>query len=291
MAEYVPLHLRDDPEALTEWRQLRLSVSESLAAALAEWISPFVCEKYGADTALGRKMALIFELSSPLGGAGDAVRLAVALGQPEALSCIDYVLSHESSQFDPLDPANPVDALRHLLDLARSAWTVTQDAKSGLYRLERRDMSQTQEVVGDLVRRTDRPGLHLASAWKAVAGISPSPNEAYNQAVCAVEAAYAPVVIPRDKGARLGKIQRAIEAKPDKWTFSLRVLNEVDEETPAGTLVVAEMMRVLARANVRHGVHEQAQHSEDEALAAVHLAVSLVGFVASGAFRATRPDA
>lgn len=281
--DYVPVHMREDPDAVEQWRQLRQELTASLAGALGDWINPWLYERTGRENALSREMALLFELDSPLGVAS-AVRSEVCHRGPYALSCLDYVLSRE---FVPMDGVKDksLAELQKILDLGRSVWMVAEDPASGGFRLERRDLAQTQELVGNIVRSTDRPGTLLAAAWKAIAGVSPSPNEAYNQAVRAIEAAYGPIVLPTNKKPRLGTIQNAIEAKPSKWRFALAVPDDDGAETHAGVETVSEMMRVLARANVRHGSQEPIQHSADEALAAVHLAVSLVGFVASGAFR------
>lgn len=201
----------------------------------------------------------------------------------KGLAVVDFVLEVLPT-LDVCDgPAAAVADLAGILERGRSVWAVSKSDLNGTHQLARTEFSATQDAIGNLVKSTERPGVDLAQAWKAVAGLTPSPDIPYDQAVRAVEAAYQPVIVPSNGKARLGVILNALTDAPAKWTYSLRV----EGEPTAGIEVVAEMMRVLARANVRHGTTKQVAHSEAEALEAMRMAVALVGFVASGAFRVT----
>ena len=52
-------------------------------------------------------------------------------------------------------------------------------------------------------------------------GRNPDPSSAYREAIRAVEVVAAPVVIPGDSLATLGKIIKAMKDKPEKWTVDL----------------------------------------------------------------------
>lgn len=282
----IPLHLRDSSEAIAQWEQLKDGVPAWLHAPLRRWLEGFIDHDVpGAGTLLPR---MITELQLDIDHTNTLSQsvgvLSLLRHQPmRGLAVVDFVLEAISTSDMSDDPAAAAAALAEILERGRSVWTVSKSEVDGTYQLTRTELSATQDAVGNLVESTERPGVHLAQAWKAVAGLTPSPDTAYDQAVRAVEAAYQPVVVPRNDKARLGVILNALTDAPAKWTYSLRV----EGEPAAGAEVVAEMMRVLARANVRHGTTKQVGHSEVEALAAVHMAVALVGFVASGAFRMT----
>jgi hypothetical protein len=282
----IPLHIRDNSEAITQWEQLKDGVPAWLHAPLHRWLEDFIDDEApGAATLLPR---MITELQLDIDSTGTLSQsigvLSLLRHQPmRGLAVVDFILEAFSTLDMSGDPAAAAADLAGILKRGRSVWTVSKSEVDGTYQLTRTELSATQEAVGNLAKSTERPGVHLAQAWKAVAGLTPSPDTAYDQAVRAVEAAYQPVVVPRNGKARLGVMLKALTDAPAKWTYSLRV----EGEPAAGVEVVAEMMRVLARANVRHGTTKQIAHSEVEALAAVHMAVALVGFVASGAFRVT----
>lgn len=116
-------------------------------------------------------------------------------------------------------------------------------------------------------------------AWHDVYGREPTAGDAYREAVRAVEAAVKPIVTPSDPLATLGKMIKAIRDKPTKWAWELGEPTEV-----------ANMMGRLWTSQLdRHGTDDESHPltvSLQQAEAAVHLAVTLVHWCQSGAFRA-----
>ena len=108
-------------------------------------------------------------------------------------------------------------------------------------------------------------------------GRNPDPSRAYNEAIRAVEVVAAPVVIPDDPKATLGKIIKAMEDKPSKWTVDLV------EATPEQVTGMAAM--IWQAQFDRHGTDDEdvpLNVSQEQADAAVHVAIALVRLFAGG---------
>ena len=123
----------------------------------------------------------------------------------------------------------------------------------------------------------------------AAHGQSPNPDEAYREAIKAVEVAAIAVVMPNDATATLGKVIGTMRQSPSTWTATLTtsVAAPGASSTATPVEVVIQMMDLLWRNHTdRHGVapptpavpvtHEQAE-------VAVHLALVLVQLFRSGA--------
>lgn len=192
------------------------------------------------------------------------------------LDVVDYVL-HFLMEWSSLDQrrvetAHELDAI---LTSGGSAWEVTP-LGDGNYALTRRALGPVVEAIEDLRSANERAADHLHSAWRYLAGRDPIPDQAYFQALLAVEAAAKPVVTPHDRDATLGKMLSAIRDKPDKFRF---VLGE-----PTDVLGVAG---ALWKTHRRHGTDDREAPmgmAQDEADAAVHLALTLVRWFAGGGF-------
>jgi hypothetical protein len=92
-----------------------------------------------------------------------------------------------------------------------------------------------------------------------------------------VEAAAKPVVTPNDDLATLGKMIRAIEGAPGKWTF---VLGEPEDVAQVGGLRWTKQLD-------RHRTDDDAgplNVSPEQADAGLRLAIALVRFFADGLF-------
>ena len=142
----------------------------------------------------------------------------------------------------------------------------------------------TDEVAQAAQRamQIDRPGEYLRKAWGLIYGRNPDPNAGYLQAVMAVEAAAKPVVAPNDKdftlGRGLGELGKSprlfgVVSRPGDGTFD-----------PYDTLL--GMCRLMWKSQPqRHGApdpHPLAEVSQEEAEAALHVAVTLVQWFSEG---------
>ena len=121
----------------------------------------------------------------------------------------------------------------------------------------------------------------MAEAW----GRSPDASGAYREAVRAVEAAYAPIVSPKNGLATLGSIIADIKNKPSKFEVRLQ------EDTPGANVDrLIGVLQMLWKSQLdRHGTADEAvplNVSIDEARDAVALATTLVHLAQQGGFSA-----
>lgn len=198
--------------------------------------------------------------------------------QEYGLDVLDFVLH----QFRD-SPAFMIEAamLGGALEQAGSAWAVVQ-AGDGAYALERRVAPTVAQAADRAMSSGTRAADHLRRAWDRAYGRHPDPSNAYLEAVKAVEAAGAPIIIPKDTLATLGKMIAAVEAAPAKWTMRFT--------KPRGVVpmnVVAQLMRLLWNTQLdRHGNADPnvpISVTLAEAQDAVQAAVTLVQWFEAGA--------
>ncbi len=134
--------------------------------------------------------------------------------------------------------------------------------------------------------RETRPSQHLRDAWQKAWGRNPDASGAYREAVRAVEAAHAPIVLPRDSSATLGKMIAALRDKPDK--FAARLSGPGSVESVAS---VRAMFELLWTSQLdRHGTADEAiplTVTLEQAQDAVALATTLVHLAQQGGFTVT----
>jgi hypothetical protein len=97
-----------------------------------------------------------------------------------------------------------------------------------------------REAIDSIRPDSERAHHHLMTGWSKIASRFPDPSGAYREAVRGVEAAAKPVVTPNDDLATLGKMIRAIEGAPGKWTF---VLGRTGGRGPGGWASVDQTTR------------------------------------------------
>jgi hypothetical protein len=191
-----------------------------------------------------------------------------------ALDTIDWALS----RCDP--DSHWVGRIQELLVKGGSAWEAHPNGDGSGCQLVRRAIGPVSESIADLRPVSARAHSHLVTAWTKLVGRSPDPSSAYREAIRAVEVVAAPVVTPDDKVATLGKIITAMRDKPSKWTVDLV------EATPEQ---VTEMAAMIWQSQFdRHGTHDEAvplNVSQEQADAAVHIAIALVRLFAGGHIR------
>lgn len=185
-----------------------------------------------------------------------------------ALDVLDYLIQ------DAEWPA--VQEIERVLVLGGSEWEVARTASNRPH-LAKRVVGPVGDVVDEVRNHSERAHHHLSAAWEKLVGRNPDPSAAYKEAIRAVEAAAKPVVTPDDSEATLGKIVRALRDKPEKWTV---VLDGASVEQ------VARMGEMIWKGQLdRHGTDDPEAPlnvSQDEADAAVHIAISLTRLFASG---------
>ena len=189
------------------------------------------------------------------------------------LDVVDYILQYRSI------PAEELSALECRLEDGGSAWRATSRG------LERRVDATLQNAAESVFETETRPAQHLRDAWQKAWGRSPDASAAYTNAVRAVEAAYAPIVSPKNGQATLGSIIADIKNKPSKFEVRLQ------EDTPGANVDrLIGVLQMLWKSQLdRHGTADESvplNVSIDEARDAVALATTLVHLAQQGGFSA-----
>lgn len=194
----------------------------------------------------------------------------------EVLAFIDFLLANQPD--DGWDEIATSDGLERALVAGGSTWKVgTRDGFPGL---ERRVPKGAQEAADNAMATRGHAGARLSEAWHAVYGISPNPAHAYAMAVKAVEDASIPATVPNQANATLGHVIGRLRNDGD-WSLPL---TREDSDAPTAELVIRMCKALWKGHHDRHGGVPDAPQSvsQEEAEAAVHIAVFLVQGFASG---------
>jgi hypothetical protein len=277
---YRPLSARGKPG--TSFDVQHEDVPAWLLEPVQSWLRPFLIGRNSSGSSLYRlewirKLQTRMHLEPPLPW-GHAVSTVEALVQRlayEGLDILDYTLQHFTETTGA--SSHRAAALNALLIDAGSAWEVTPSDAQGNYALTRRSLGPVVESIEEIRPICERAGAHLMDAWRHLAGRDPLPDQAYAQALLAVEAAAKPIISPADDVATLGKMLAVVRDAPQKFVFELG--------EPGDVLPV---MKALWTTQRRHGTDDEdvpMGMSQAEADAAVHLAITLVRWFVAGAFR------
>ncbi|QUR68152.1 hypothetical protein [Mycobacterium spongiae] len=196
------------------------------------------------------------------------------LGPAALLAFVDFLMSDLPVRHAYLD------ILEQILVEAGSGWRVsTRAGKSGLVK---RLPAGVTDATAAIVQR-GKGGKRLAEAWEAAFGINPNPSQAYRLAVKAVEAASAPVVIPKDPDPSMGKV---IGRMLQGGQFRLPHLREEPNGVTSHDVLLYNLKQLWWGQHDRHdGLPESSlpdDVTQDEAESAVLLAVTLVGWFETG---------
>jgi hypothetical protein len=171
------------------------------------------------------------------------------------------------------------NGLDQILAEGGSVWEVAEGSEGERF-FSRRVVGPVGEAILMVSSDSERTGRHLEAAWQKLLGRNPDPSAAYREAIRAVEASAKPVVTPDDPTATLGKIIRAIRDKPEKWTVVL---------DKSSSNQIADMCDLIWKGQMdRHGTDDPnapLNVSQEEADAAVHIAMTLARLFASGGIR------
>ena len=192
------------------------------------------------------------------------------------LDVVDYVLGHPS--FTNLD-SRLLDDLEDVLLKGGSVWRATDRG------LERRVDKTLEGIADSIFGAGDRSAQYLREAWHRAWGRIPDASGAYREAVRAVEAAYVPMVSPKNERATLGTIIADIGNKPSKF----RVRLQADEPEENVDRLVG-MLQMLWKSQLdRHGTPDEnvpLNVTLEQARDAVALATTLVHLAEQGGFTA-----
>jgi hypothetical protein len=177
--------------------------------------------------------------------------------------------------------------LKELLTSCNSVYTVSDDWNGLAERLPQGVAQQLESVVAEADASVSE---HLVEAWNSAYGRKKNPAHAYSEAIRAAETALRPIVSPNEH-ATIFKMIGMINDAPQKWHFVLgdnRPTASPNAPAADGVQLVLDQMRLLAYGESKRHGGEGSGVSEDEAKAAVMLAVSISQACQSGGF-ARRP--
>lgn len=279
------LSVREVGAEAAEDAALHEGVPPWLKASLGSWIERQLADRFGSWNQnqllrLERELLISLDWAAGTDYAGSTLLRQVQSDEELCLNVVDYLLR---------DLRDPEDRLRWsslalMLQEAGSAWTVDGGHRPAQgFGLVRR-VAETVEASAQQAFRAPRAGDHLRSAWHGVYGRSPNPSEAYREAVRAVEAAARPIVTPKDNIATLGKMVAALRDGATKWEMVFGGSPAIDQ---------VDVVRLIAKLlwdgqTDRHGSDDPQASvpiTQEQAQAAVHLAVLLVQWFSAGSIR------
>ncbi len=247
--------------------------------SIARWIDEAIYEPRGMQNAPSETLLLAAEASLHVtfdwsSGPFSARMTALDYVQRDGefgLDFLDFLLSNLQGKMALAAGLNVV------LTRAGSAWEVQAVDPPHSFDLVRRAIGPVREAIDEILPTSQRAHAHLVAAWSKLMGRNPDPSGAYREAIRAVEVVAAPVVAPNDTLVTLGKIIGTLRANPEKWTVDL---------AEATTQQVTEMAAMIWQSQFdRHGTHDESvplNVSQEQADAAVHIAIALVRLFAGG---------
>ncbi len=199
------------------------------------------------------------------------------------LDLIDFVLRKPVKANTPFRETPRFEAaadLAGILEDANSAWTVAH-REAGGYFLARRVPAGADQALAEALEPADAAAHHLSAAWELAYQRGPSPGEAYREAVKAVESLACSLVEPNNRKSTLGTVLGVLKTTVGSGRWSAT--------PPVTEQLVVEMMSALWQHQLgRHGAAGTVPppaNTAEEAQAAVHLSITLVQWLRSGAFR------
>jgi hypothetical protein len=167
------------------------------------------------------------------------------------------------------------DKMIDMLRLARSKYMVgARNESLGLIdRIPKGEQSELDRLGSD----AGTAGVLLQRSFSAAFGLQANAGEAYKMAVKAVETAAHPTIEPKNTGATLGTMLAVMRNAPVKWTLPLE--ERADHTHGNEELIIATMQSLWDGQEDRH---RDGAVNLDEARAAFHAAVALVGWFHDG---------
>lgn len=272
-----PLSVRDDAERLEAFSVLREGVPPGLLPSLLDWVRSHYTSGYEdylgiwiVDFDSVRRLERRTNRTLPDTHELDALLAEFHGSHALLLDAIDLALTKSAD-------ADQAAELSEMLDDARSTYTVALD-ENGDYELQFRQPPELTEAATAVTSGSNSAAHHLRRAWSLAFGLEPDPTAACDEAVRAIEAAAASVVIPKDKLATLGKMIKAMRAAPHKWTTDSNAADDVG--------AVVAMMDLVWKGYKRHGDPNQpAEASDETSQMLVQSAALLVHWFQSGHVR------
>lgn len=207
----------------------------------------------------------------------------VSLGHQELgdlLAAVDALLFFNAEQgFNALYLPD-FEEIEEILRYGRSAYRIADDRWGLTYRVDPTALESFRDTVA---RAEPTAAQQLSAAWRHAYKPDPDATAAYREAVRAVEQAEIPLVSPNHPRASLGTVITDLRNQTSKWELVL--VDKYDQPGPIEPFV-SLLERLWQGQRSRHGGSSTSRdQTDEEAQAAVHLAVLAVQWLASGALR------
>ncbi len=270
MSQYVPLSARDGDDS-RDYQALTEGVPPWLKPHLLKWVNDLLRASRGGwnDRAI---KTIELDLKLAVNAQGDILMQQCAASDWVLINVVNWLLEVASISRESTSD------LSSMLDRGGSVWRV-ESAANGT-RLVRRVLPALVDLADHVRSVGDVAAEHLGRGWREAWGVGGNADEAYSQAVKAVEAVLQPAVSPANATATLGTMIREIEQAPHKFQVRLeprRGANAVD--------AFVQQLKLLWQSQPRHGEADTvAQVTEDQARDAVTLAIQIADWIQRGAF-------
>ena len=271
MSEWQPLSVR---RGLKPVPPLQVGFSRGASLSLIYWLEG----EFGYRTARSNFDALVMKVAMVCDIVLDPrVQYQISLMR----QLIDRAVKDGDTMLDVLDAtlakaSHPsADSLRQLLADTNSAWTVREDGRALVSRVD----ATTTEAYQQATTPADDASAELQEAWAQAYGKEPDASDAWDHSIKAVEAVLIPIVVPGKEKANLGSVAGQLKANPAGFRFVI----EPNPDAPAGIRTIEEMIRLMWPNPDRHAGAKRRTPSNEEARAVVHMAVTLVQWARDGA--------
>jgi hypothetical protein len=169
-----------------------------------------------------------------------------------------------------------MEVINPILVEAGSKWIVV--VNDGTAVLEERVDATTAEAFNAALGAANESPTFLKKAWGYVFGRDPSPSEAYNYAIKAIEAATWPIITPNNNSATLGHILGEMKAHPENWHTKI-----VEQQANLGSVMIANAMQLVWEGHTdRHGTAAPVAVTQEAAEQAVFTAVMVCDYFNRG---------
>ena len=270
MTEWQPLSVR---RGLRPARGPQDGVPGYLQGPLLQWLESSLRLTPTRSTADARASAIALVIGLEMKGSlyiSELVNAAKSDGRT-FLDIIDQLLADG-------DDGVATDALENILERGGSMWRVREDGKG----LTERVPEAAADAYQLAVSPTDVAAEHLKQAWDRVYGADRSPDTAWGEAIKACEAAFIPIVTPKNAKANLGSVIGQLNNDPHVWDF--RLVHYPSRETALPALV--QMLKIIWIDPNRHaGQPASRPATQEEAENIVSLAVTLVSWARTGVLK------
>jgi hypothetical protein len=185
------------------------------------------------------------------------------------------------------DARNLVKALAQMLDEGASAYMIDVPGNRLVHRTDPTSAAAYDQARAAAQAKPDAgsAAIQIQTAWSALHALHPDPPTAYRQAVTAVESAAHAIIEPNNAGATMGTMLGQLRSNLTKYALAIPGRSGAGDITP----LIAMMELLWTGQTSRHGSQNPSRpETLDEATMAVHLAITLVHWFATGGIRRLR---